>query len=355
VSAARRKVAVIFGGRSQEHEVSQASAASIMTHLDRDRYDVVPVEVTTSGNWRVDGGSDDVAALPSLLSALPVLRRVDVVFPALHGRFGEDGTLQSILDSLGVPYVGNGAAASAMGMDKEFTKRLLAAEGLAVAPGVLLDPRRFGPEVECGQRPGRELSAVAHLGLPVFVKPTRAGSSIGVSRVDDWANLGAAIRTAGVDGRRVLVEAEVAGREIDLGVLEHPDGRLEVAPALEIRAERRHSFFTFDAKYTDTQTVFDVPARLEPDLEQALRGQAIRVFQALGCAGLLRVDFLLRGGSEPVVNEVNTFPGFTAASQYPRMWQAAGLSYPALLDILIDTALTAVAVGVNRNRFSRAD
>jgi D-alanine-D-alanine ligase len=160
---------------------------------------------------------------------------------------------------------------------------------------------------------------------------------------------------AGVDGRRVLVEAEVAGREIDLGVLEHPDGRLEVAPALEIRAAHRHGFFTFDAKYADAQTVFDVPARLEPDLEHALCGQAIRVFQALGCAGLLRVDFLLRGGSEPVVNEVNTFPGFTAASQYPRMWQAAGLSYPALLDILIDTALTAVAVGVSRNRVGGAD
>ncbi|MCX4750420.1 D-alanine--D-alanine ligase [Kitasatospora sp. NBC_01287] len=346
----RIRVAVLFGGRSGEHDVSCASAAGILTHLDRARYQVRPVRVSTDGEW-VPGPVDlaagsysapDLARLlpgrgaapwASLVDALPVLGAADVVLPVLHGPYGEDGTVQGLLETLGVPYVGNGVLASAAGMDKDVTKRLLASAGLPVAASVLL-PRR-----EHGLTPGdRE-----RLGLPVFVKPARAGSSLGVTRVDSWDALEAAVDHARVSDSKVLVEEAVLGREVDVAVLEHPDGRLEVGPALEIRVRGGQAFFDYDAKYQDSATRFEIPARLPAGIAERLREMAVAVFETLGCAGLLRIDFLLRDGTEPVVNEVNTFPGFTATSQYPRIWAATGLLYEELLDVLIATALAGAA------------
>lgn len=322
------KLAIVYGGRSGEHDVSCRSARSILAHLDRVRYDVTEVVIGRDGAWHVDG-------IPvSMGDALRTLGRADVVFPALHGPYGEDGTVQSLLELAGVPYVGSGVLASATGMDKEFTKKILAADGLRVANGVVL-------------RPGQDDVSPAdreRLGLPVFVKPARAGSSIGVTRVDDWAQLPAALAAARECDGKVLVEAGVAGREVDVAVLEHPDGSLRAGPPLEIRVAGGHDFFDYDAKYTAGEVVFDIPARLDPWATALLQCRALQAFAALECRGLLRVDFFLPAdGGEPVLNEVNTFPGFTSASQYPRIWQAAGMSYPELLDTLVNTAAATAA------------
>jgi D-alanine-D-alanine ligase len=341
----KTRVAVVFGGRSGEHEVSCKSALSIVKHLDRDRYEVTPVRITPGGVWVVgkDASGDlDLAglvdltreeagttALTSVADAVGVFAKdADVVFPALHGPWGEDGTIQSVLEMTGLPYVGSGVFASAAGMDKEFTKKLLVAEGLPVADGAVLRGAGTVSEVD------RE-----RLGLPVFVKPSRAGSSLGVSKVDTWDQLDAALTLARESDGKVLVEEAVHGREVDLGVLEHPDGRLQVGPPLEIRVPDQHAFFDYEAKYSDPSTVFDIPARLEPAIVERLQDCAVQAFRALDCRGLLRVDFFLRYGTEPVINEVNTFPGFTAVSQYPQMFRVAGLDYPALLDVLLETAL----------------
>lgn len=342
------RVAVLFGGRSGEHDVSCRSAASILANLDRRRYDILPVRIGRDGvwtaaptmpdpltteavlAWQQDGFpvTGDTTPAGSILATMRRLLACDVVFPALHGPFGEDGTMQSLLEGFGIPYVGNGVAASALSMDKEYTKKIAAGAGLAVADGVVL--RRGQHDVTAADRD--------RLGLPVFVKPAREGSSIGVSRVDDWAELPEALDRARKSDEKVLVEAAVPGREIDIGVLELPGGDLAVSPPMEILPSAGHAFFDYEAKYTDATTVFDIPATLDPATTKALGLDALRLFRELGCTGLLRVDFFLRQDGGRIVNEVNTFPGFTSASQYPRMWQAAGLDYPDLLDILIDTA-----------------
>ncbi|WP_063746575.1 D-alanine--D-alanine ligase family protein [Catenuloplanes japonicus] len=350
----KTRIAVIFGGRSGEHDVSCKSAASVLTHLDRERYEVLPVRITIDGVWIAgqdepdateidvdallrmtapDSGATRPLPIGSISDALEALRDVDIVFPCLHGPYGEDGTIQALLELAGLPYIGNGVLASAVSMDKEFTKKVLVSEGIEVAPGVVL------------RRPDETVSEAdrERLGLPVFVKPSRAGSSIGVSRVDDWAALDAAVEKARRSDPKVLVEAAVPGREVDIGVLEFADGRVEAGPSLEIRVPDGFGFFDFEAKYTDVGTVFEIPAKLPPEVTAAVAETAVKAFHALDCTGLLRVDFFLRetadGGVVPVINEVNTFPGFTSMSQYPQMWQAAGVSYSDLLDILVETAL----------------
>ncbi|MBM0203441.1 D-alanine--D-alanine ligase [Micromonospora sp. STR1s_5] len=314
------RLAVLYGGQSGEHEVSCRSAASILAHLDRERYQVTEVLIDRDGLWHVGGRPTPLPA------ALRVLRAQDVVFPALHGPYGEDGTVSSLLEWLGVPYVGNGVFASAAGMDKGVTKRLLAAEGLRVSPGVTV-------------RPGEALSPEdqRRLELPVFVKPARAvepgrrqGGRLGGSSAMEQARQ--------VDPK-VLVEQGARGREIDVAVLQHPDGRVQAGPPLEIRVTGA-GFFDYDAKY-DGGAIFQIPAPLDAATTEVLQDRAIRAFQALDCRGLLRVDFFLptEGSPEPIVNEVNTFPGFTAASQFPQIWQQAGIGFATLIDILIDGAL----------------
>lgn len=347
--ADRITLAVLFGGRSGEHEISCQSAASIFANLDRERYEVVPVKIQPTGHWTV--GTDEpglfgrdsedalawlrtafpddglaTAPVTSIAAAVTRLGDVDLVFPALHGPYGEDGTVQALLEIAGAAFVGNGVLASALGMDKEFTKKILSAAGLAVAPGVVLGP---GDDITAEDRD--------RLGLPVFVKPARAGSSLGVSKVDDWAQLPTALEEARRSDGKVLVEAAVPGREIDIGVLEEPGGGLRVSPPLEILTGE--TFFDYQAKYADAATVLDVPVSVDPVIEAALGDQAVRAFQALDCRGLLRVDFFADEDGSLVVNEVNTFPGFTSHSQYPAMWGATGLSYPKLIDALVETAL----------------
>jgi D-alanine-D-alanine ligase len=335
------RVAVVFGGRSGEHDVSCSSAASILSHLDRDRYEALAVRITPEGEWvlgeqtpgaparNTQRGPTSRPTSVGIGEALVVLREADVVFPALHGPYGEDGTIQSMLEFEGIPYVGNGVLASSAGMDKDVTKKLLAAAGLRVAAGVMLRGDQSTVSEADKQR----------LGLPVYVKPARAGSSLGVSKVDSWDRLDAALAVAREQDPKVVVEEAVGGREIDLGLLQYPDGRVEAGPALEIVVGAEHEFFDFAAKYGDTSDVFKIPADLAPEVRADLADRAVRAFDALECSGLLRVDFFVPETGEPVLNEVNTFPGFTAMSQYPRMWAAAGLGYGALLDVMIETAL----------------
>ncbi|GAA2711297.1 D-alanine--D-alanine ligase family protein [Actinoplanes palleronii] len=336
-SADKIRVAVIFGGRSAEHDVSCRSASSVFRFLDRDRYQVVPIRISRAGRWQVgtDGAEPVFPAEPtgqtslaSILDALATLRGVDVVFPVLHGPFGEDGTLQAVLEMARIPYVGSGVLASATAMDKAFTKTIVAAEGIPVADGVVL---RGEEQVTPADRD--------RLGLPVFVKPARSGSSVGVSRVDDWDDLAEAIALARKHDTKVLVEAAVLGREVDMAVLQRPDRTIEVGPALEINHSA--SFFDFDAKYTPGAAAFTIPADLKPEHRDLLEDTARRVFEALGCAGLLRVDFFLTevdGAAVVVMNEVNTLPGLTELSQFPQIWRSDGLSYPDLLDQLVSTA-----------------
>jgi D-alanine-D-alanine ligase len=330
-------VAVLFGGRNTEHQVSCQSAVGVLRHLDRDRYNVTPVHITTEGVWvpgvdhgppadveellaMIPGDGAPLTPLASIAEALRVLNDV------------EDGTVQGLFHVAGTPYVGSGVLASATAMDKEYTKKILVTAGYEVADGVVLRP---GDEtVEPADR--------ARLSLPVFVKPARGGSSIGVSRVDDWDDLAAALAEARSRDSKVLVEAAVHGREIDVAVLEKADGTVVTAPALEIRIAEGREFFDYDGKYADPSTTFVIPADLNATQERLLAEAAVGVFRVLGCSGLLRADFFLTerdGHSVPVVNEVNTIPGLTSHSQYPQMWQAAGVSYGELLDELIATAL----------------
>ncbi len=348
-AARRTRVAVIFGGRSGEHPVSVISARSVLAQLDPEQFEVTAVGITPDGGWlRVDPAAviDAPAAgreLPSVPAGTAIVLPpdptgtgltahldVDVVFPLLHGPFGEDGTIQGLLELAGVPYVGPGVLASAAGMDKEFTKKLLAAEGLPVVDGVVL--RRGDPG-------GLSAAQRERLGLPVFVKPARAGSSLGVSRVAHWGDLAAAVEAARRVDPKVLVEAAAPGREIECGVLEFPDGRVQASPPAEIRVGGAHHFYDFEAKYLDDAATFDIPAELPAGVDEQVRHLAVRAFAALDAQGLARVDFFVGPDGGLTINEVNTMPGFTPISMFPAMWAAAGLSFPELLTVLIRTAV----------------
>jgi D-alanine-D-alanine ligase len=255
------------------------------------------------------------------------------VFPVLHGPFGEDGTIQGLLEMAGVPYVGAGVLASAAGMDKEFTKKLLAADGLPVGDLVVLRPGT--PTLTPEQRD--------RLGLPVFVKPARAGSSVGITRVTGWAKLDAAIAVAREHDPKVLVEAAIPGREVECGVLEYPNGRVAASVPAEIRIVGAGGvlpeFYDFEAKYLDDVCEFDIPAKLDDEVAERVRELAVAAFRALDGQGLARVDFFVGPAGELTVNEVNTMPGFTPISMFPRAWAVTGVDYPTLLSTLVETAL----------------
>ncbi len=262
-----------------------------------------------------------------------LLAAVDVVFPVLHGPYGEDGTIQGLLELAGVPYVGAGVLASAAGMDKEFTKKLLAVEGLPIGDQVVLHPQQAMLSLEDRER----------LGLHVFVKPARGGSSIGVSRVSSWDVLADAVELARRHDPKVIVEAAMSGRELECGVLEFPDGRVEASTLGEIRVSGvrggEDRFYDFETKYLDDAAELDVPAKVDDVVAEHVRDLAIRAFRAIDCQGLARVDFFLTDNG-PLVNEINTMPGFTTISMYPRMWAASGIDYPRLLATLVDTAIS---------------
>jgi D-alanine-D-alanine ligase len=356
-SQERVRVAVVFGGQSTEHAVSCVSAASVLANLDPARFEVLPVGITPRGSW-VLGPADpatlaiDGRTLPTITSGtaltLPadpsaaslvvlergregeVLSAVDVVFPVLHGAFGEDGTIQGLLEMVGLPYAGAGVLASAVAMDKEFTKKLLRAEGLPVGPYEVLHRGDATLTEEQKER----------LGLPVFVKPARAGSSTGISKVDDWARLDAAIAVAREIDPKVLVESMIVGREVECGVLEFPDGRVEASLPAEIRIlDDTLEFYDFETKYVDDTAELDIPAKLDDVVTDRLRAMAVQAFHALDCQGLARVDFFVGADGALTINELNTMPGFTPTSAYPKMWAVTGVDYRTLLSTLVDTAV----------------
>ncbi len=271
----------------------------------------------------------------------PALTEVDVVFPVLHGTYGEDGTIQGLLEMSGLPYVGSGVFASAASMDKEFTKKLLAAAGLRQGDHVVL---RDAGGALCADPDLLTAADRERLGLPVFVKPSRAGSSIGITKVTDWAQFPEAVATAAAVDPKVVVEAAVPGREIECGVLAGRDGgRPEASLPAEIRLRPGTDWYDFDAKYLEDAVEFDVPADLTPEQTRMVQEASCRAFTAMDCEGLARVDFFLGtgpdGGDRLVVNEVNTMPGFTPISMFPRMWAASGVDHPSLVDRLVASAL----------------
>jgi D-alanine-D-alanine ligase len=355
---ARPRIAVVFGGRSTEHAISCVSAGSVLGALDRARYDVIAVGITPEGRWVLapddpellsirgrelpavkDGTAVALPGDPTAGGLIPLedgpalLGTVDVVFPVLHGPYGEDGTVQGLLEMAGVPYVGSGVLASAVAMDKAVARVLLTAAGIPMTPAVVV--RRGQWEAD----PAAVEQSARGLGLPVFVKPARGGSSIGISRVDDWSALPAAMADALQCDPKVLIEAMVDGREVECGILEGLDGRPAASVPAEIRLVGDHAFYDFDAKYLDGAIELDCPADLPPELTEQVQETARRAFTALDCSGLARVDFFVGADGTLTLNEVNTMPGFTPSSMFPRMWAATGLDYPTLVDRLVQTAL----------------
>ena len=339
------RVAVVYGGRSSEHAISCVSAGSILRHLDPDRFEAVAVGITPDGSrLRTDADPAQLTIrdgrLPGvvghtaspLAQAADILSSVDVVFPILHGPFGEDGTIQGLLEMADVPYVGAGVLASAAGMDKEFAKKLMAADGLPIGDYLVLRQRQEAPtDVD-----------LERLGLPLFVKPSRGGSSIGVSRVSAAADVPAAVAEARRHDPKVIIEAAIEGRELECGVLEFPDGSVRASTIGEIRVAgvggRDDGFYDFETKYLDDVAELDVPAKIDDDTADMLRHLAIRTFNALDCQGLARVDFFLTDDG-PMVNEINTMPGFTTISMFPRMWGASGVDDTTLVGTMVETAL----------------
>jgi D-alanine-D-alanine ligase len=361
------RVAVVFGGRSTEHAVSCASAGLVLSAIDRDRYEVVPIGIATDGRWVLT--SDDPGRLalssgsvPSVESvavpssevtvrsgALVVsapgavprdLGEVDVVLPLLHGTYGEDGTIQGLLEMTGTRYAGAGVFASAAGMDKEYMKLIIAARGLPLGRYVVVRDRDWssGP----GGLPERKrvLDEIAELGWPVFVKPARGGSSVGITQVFSAADLESAVEAARVHDPKVLVEAAVSGLEVECAVLEGLDGGPpEASVPGQVVVDPGSSFYDFEAKYLASGTTMRIPAPLPDSASAEVRRLACAAFDAISCEGLARVDFFYTPAGEVVFNEINTMPGMTPASGFPMMWAASGLPLPQLIDRIIQTAL----------------
>ena len=361
------RVAVVFGGRSTEHAVSCASAGLILSAIDTDRYEVLPIGIATDGRWVLTSGdparlalsSGSVPSVESVAvgngeivsragpggSALQVLSpgsvprdlgAVDVVLPLLHGTYGEDGTLQGLLEMTGTRYAGAGVFASAAGMDKEYMKLLMSARGLPVGRYVVVRDRDWRAVAERK----RILDEIAELGWPVFVKPARGGSSIGITRVGGFDGLEDAIEAAREHDPKVLVEAAVDGIEVECAVLEGLDGGPpEASVPGQVIVDPGSEFYDFEAKYMASATTMRIPAPVPVEAASGIRRMACAAFDAISCEGLARVDFFYTPAGQVLVNEINTMPGMTPASGFPMMWAASGLPLPQLVDRIIQTAL----------------
>jgi D-alanine-D-alanine ligase len=343
----RLKVGVLFGGQSAEHEVSVVSAQGVMTAIDPQRYQSIPIGVTRQGTWLTPAQteqaldrirSERIKSLDEPLgdgilyrtAALSALRRVDVVFPLIHGTNGEDGTLQGLLELVGVPYVGAGVAASALGMDKALQKTFFRHHDFPVVNDVEVRASQWRDDPQ-----GIIRAAEATIGYPAFVKPANAGSSIGISKALSREDLDAAIAQAFRYDRKVLVEEAIDGREVEVAVLGNDEP--EASPVGEITYDAE--FYDYHAKYEDPRTVLHIPADIPESTAERLRETAIEAYKSIDCAGLARVDFFLTPDGRFYLNEVNTIPGFTPMSMYPKLWEFAGVSYRDLIGRLIELAL----------------
>jgi D-alanine-D-alanine ligase len=354
----KRRVAVVFGGRSAEHEISVISARSVIDALDPDRYEVLAIGVTKDGRWQLMSAGPPALSAGAASGALPGVApdpgaeisldqepgsqalvaadgsrtRIDVVFPVMHGPYGEDGSIQGFLEMAGVPYVGAGVLASAVGMDKAVQKVLFAAAGL---PGVPYDAVH---ERDWEEDPEAVEARAAHLGYPLFAKPAALGSSIGIEKVEEASRLRGALEQAFRFGRKAVLERAATGaRELEVSVLGNDDPVASVAGEI---VPRGHAFYDYEAKYLDEHGAeLIIPAEIAPQTLEEIQRLAVAAFRAIDCTGMARVDFFLMQDGRLFLNEVNTIPGFTSISMYPRLWEASGLTYPDLVDRLIELAI----------------
>jgi len=345
------RVALLFGGKSAEHEISLISARNIVEAMDKTKYDVVAIGIDKQGRWHLDEsarllhgvaqsevdfkGAKNSAAVRPGDTPMPLVRSsgsglgaIDVVFPVLHGPFGEDGTVQGLLKLANIPFVGAGVLGSAVGMDKDVMKRLLRDAKIPIADFVMF---------ERPEQPAISFAKVKkNLGLPLFVKPANLGSSVGISKVSKKDQFAAAVRTAFRYDNKIIIEEAIRGREIECSVL----GNEKPIASLPGEIVVQHDFYSYDAKYLDDQGArLEIPARLPKKVVKEIQRTAVRAYRALCCEGMARVDFFLRPDGKVLVNEINTIPGFTKISMYPKMWEATGLSYSRLIDRLIGLAL----------------
>ena len=339
----RQRVAVIFGGRSGEHEVSLRSARSVIGALDRERWEVAPIGVTRMGEWLSVAETEEALAegietldeggtLLTSGSALTELGACDVAFPLIHGTYGEDGCLQGLLEMADIPYAGAGVAASGVGMDKAVQKALFREAGIPIARYVVLRHWEVERDLEEARRFVED-----EVGYPCFTKPANGGSSIGITRVASREDLGQAFAAALLHDEKVVVEQAIAGREVECSVLgnESPEAAVVVG---EIDPDRE--FYDYDSKYAvDSRTALHVPARIDAEAVERVRELALRMYLAMGCEGYARVDFFVSEDGEATGSEVNTVPGFTSISMFPRLWEASGLAYPDLLTRILDLAI----------------
>lgn len=339
----KKRVAILFGGQSSEHEISCISAGGILGAIDRTRFEPILIGITREGRWVLVDQSTSLALvngkLPEVDSSLAAIDadihgfkvdgqplEIDVLFPLLHGPYGEDGTVQGLCEMAGIRYVGSGVLASAVAMDKSFAKPIFHAAGLKVTPGIVLKKG----ELQAGQ--------IENLIYPLFVKPARSGSSRGTTKVKSFEQLAAAIEFGFEFDTKVLIEEAILGREIECGVLETA-GTAHASPVGEIKILGNHEFYDFEAKYLDDATTVLFPSDLPVGVEAEIQRQAVKAFEALSCEGLARVDFFYTANGEIIINELNTMPGFTPTSMFAKLWNRAGVSYPQVITRLIDAAL----------------
>lgn len=339
-------VGILFGGKSVEHEISVRSSKNVYDAINKDKYNVVMIGISKDGRWYLNPSitkdgcvaeSEQIALIPGTYGAQlynikekSEMEKLDVIFPILHGPYGEDGTMQGLLKLVNLPFVGPGVLGSAIGMDKEVMKRLLKDQQIPSAKYLV-----FNKYLSDASNPTFE-EVKAYLGLPVFIKPANLGSSVGISKAANQQEFDAAINMAFQYDQKIIVEENIKGREIECSVL----GNAQPKASLPGEVKSTHDFYSYEAKYLDEHgAVLEIPANLSESMIASIREMAIKTFKALYCEGLTRVDFFLTDQDEPLINEVNTIPGFTNISMYPKLWEATGISYSELIDELIQLAI----------------
>ena len=344
-----KRVAILCGGPGSEHEISCLSAGGVLSAIDRTEYEPILIGITPDGKWMALPQDYSLALvdgkLPSVSGNFPVVLRsnngftldgaplqIDVIFPVLHGTYGEDGQLQSDLDPLGIPYVGSGAVASELAMDKSDSKKFFSAAGIAIAPGITVT------ESEWKSSPESVTQSIDSLGLPLFVKASRGGSSRGTVKVKELSAFAAAMEEALSFDSKVLIESGIDGAEVECAVLEI-DGAAQASIPGKVWIDPQYEFYDYQAKYLDGATRIDIPAPFSAEIIEKIQSFALIAFKAIGAQGLARVDFFVTNNGEIIINEINTMPGFTKTSAYPKMWQATGIGYSEVITHLLKSAL----------------
>ena len=346
----KKRVAIICGGKSSEHEISCTSAGGVLSAIDRSAFEPVLIVISKSGKWLLLPQDHPLSINGTTLPTIPETGtavtlgmdgfsadganlNIDIAFPVLHGPYGEDGTIQGLFEMADIPYVGSGVLASAVAMDKSFAKPIFASHGIKVAAGFVVRATDWQKDKAAIQ------SAADQLGYPVFVKPARGGSSRGTTKVKSAADFGAALDEAHRFDPKALVEQEIRGLEIECAVLEI-NGEAKASLVGQIKIDSKYEFYDFQAKYLDGATTIELPAPIDQKIADEIRAKAVQAFVALGCSGLARLDFFLTPNNEIIINELNTMPGFTATSVFPKMWAATGVTYSQTVTHLLHAALT---------------